>query len=275
MIAASESEAEALAHERTPLLFSSSPRISTETSTDDDSKNLKPLVPELGLPENDVACVKSGHGQGSSKGFGGVVAVMLLGSLRVLELWLFISSCHLSSASQKKCGNPIQLMIGLAIRCLHLECGQYYYPCHVGDHLLWARESWKPKLVGCVILLCHLRHPTCRMLFDESAISHPFPILDVWLKEIDPFGPNHLVWKTERYIWSQGSADRRLCVICHRDRLIVCYYILAYEEECWRPSSGVGRTLWEVVAARAICGMGGAGMHVIVSILIAGIYCVA
>lgn len=84
MIAASESEAEALAHERTPLLFSSSPRISTESSTDDDSKNLKPLVPEVGLPtENDVACVKSGHGQGSSKGFGGVVAVMLLGSLRV------------------------------------------------------------------------------------------------------------------------------------------------------------------------------------------------
>lgn len=36
--------------------------------------------------------------------------------------------------------------------------------------------------------------------------------------------------------------------------------------------SGLGRNLWEVVAARAVCGMGGAGMQVIVSILIAGIY---
>lgn len=81
MIAASESETEALAHEQTPLLCSSSPRrISTEVSTDDDSENLKPLLPDLGIPENDVACVKSGHGAGSSKGFGGVVAVMLLGS---------------------------------------------------------------------------------------------------------------------------------------------------------------------------------------------------
>lgn len=88
MIATSEPETEALAHERTPLLCTPSPIISTGTSTedDDDSEVLKPLGPELGLPENDVACAASGHDEDSSKGFGGVVAVMLLGSLRLLEL---------------------------------------------------------------------------------------------------------------------------------------------------------------------------------------------
>lgn len=84
MIAASESETEPLAHERTPLLCSPSPIISTRTSTDDDSENLKPVGSELGLPENDVACAKSGHDEGSSKGFGAVVAVMLLGSLETV-----------------------------------------------------------------------------------------------------------------------------------------------------------------------------------------------
>lgn len=86
MIAASESETEVLAHERTPLLCSPSPIISTGTLPDDDSDDLKPVETELGLPENDGACAKSGHGEGSSKGFGGVVAVMLLGSLRLLNL---------------------------------------------------------------------------------------------------------------------------------------------------------------------------------------------
>lgn len=87
MIAASESETEALADERTPLLCTPSPIISTGTSTeDDDSEVLKQVGPELGLPENDVACAASGHDEGSSKGFGGVLAVMLLGSLRLLEL---------------------------------------------------------------------------------------------------------------------------------------------------------------------------------------------
>lgn len=90
MIATSESEADALAHERTPLLCSPSPIISTGTSTtddDDDSEDLKTVETELGLPENDLTyCAKSGRGEGSPKGFEGVVAVMLLGSLRLPEL---------------------------------------------------------------------------------------------------------------------------------------------------------------------------------------------
>lgn len=101
MIAASESEAEALAHERTPLLCSPSPIISTGTSTENDSENLKPVETELGLPENDVACAKSGHSEGSSKGFRGVVAVMLLGSLRLLNFDYLYHHEHLSSAHGK------------------------------------------------------------------------------------------------------------------------------------------------------------------------------
>lgn len=84
MIATPESESAVLAHERTPLICSPSPIISTETSIED-SDNLKPVETGLGLPENDVACAKSGYGEGSSKGFGGVVAVMLLGSLSLLN----------------------------------------------------------------------------------------------------------------------------------------------------------------------------------------------
>lgn len=114
MIATSESETEALAHERTPLLLCSpSPIISTGTSTDDDgdSEDLKPVVgPELGLPEtgNDVvACVKSRHDEDSSKGFGSVVAVMLLGSFETClnTVIYFISTCHtflLLSRGKKK-----------------------------------------------------------------------------------------------------------------------------------------------------------------------------
>lgn len=84
MITAPESESAALAHERTPLLCSPSPIISTRTSIDD-SDHLKPVETRLGLPANDVACAKSGTGAGPSKGFGGVVAVMLLGSLSLLN----------------------------------------------------------------------------------------------------------------------------------------------------------------------------------------------
>lgn len=280
MIATSVSETEALAHERTPLLCSPSPIISTGTSTtdDDDSEDLKPVETELGLPENDVACcAKSGHGEGSPKGFGGIVAVMLLGSLRLPKLWLFISSLPSFFCSREEIWKSLfNWWSVLVIRCLHLQCRQYPYPCHVGDYLIRARESWEPKLVGCVILLCHLRHPTSRMLLNQSAnIFIRSPFLIFWIKEIDPCWPqsssmeNWAIYMAERPCWSPP-----ICYLPSGPPYRMLWHI-GWWRECWRLSSGVGRNLWEVVAARAVCGMGGAGMHVIVSILIAGIYCLA
>lgn len=78
MIAATEPESPALANERSPLLCS--PPIAG-TSTVSNSDGLNPL----GLPENDVACAKSGIGR-SSDGFKGVLAVMLLGSFESAKL---------------------------------------------------------------------------------------------------------------------------------------------------------------------------------------------
>lgn len=73
--------------------------------------------------------------------------------------------------------------------------------------------------------ICAIQPAVCYLMNRQIFIRSP--ILDVQIKEIDPFGPNHLVWKTERYIWPKGGADHRLCVICHRDRLLVCDDILA------------------------------------------------
>lgn len=82
MIAATESESPTLAHERTPLICSPPPPIIAGTSSTNDPDDLKPVVTTgLTLPENHVACAKSGIGGGSSDGFRGVVAVMLLGPL--------------------------------------------------------------------------------------------------------------------------------------------------------------------------------------------------
>ena len=90
MIAATESESPALAHERTPLIFSPPPPIIAGTSSTNDPDGLKPVVTTgLTLPENHVACAKSGIGGGSSDGFRGVVAVMLLGSLSLLKILRF------------------------------------------------------------------------------------------------------------------------------------------------------------------------------------------
>lgn len=134
MIAATESKSAALAHERTPLLSSPPPIISSGTSTDN-SDDLKPVETGLGLPENNVACAKSGIGGGSSKGFRGVVAVMLLGSLSLFNIYRLYHHVIFSSVHGKH-RKPAQLMIRLVIRCLHLQCRQYPCPCHVGDHLL-------------------------------------------------------------------------------------------------------------------------------------------
>lgn len=84
MIAATDP---ALAHERTPLLCNPPPPpIIAGTSSTDDPGDLKPVATTgPGLPENDVACAKSGIGGESSDGFRGVVAVMLLGSLSSAE----------------------------------------------------------------------------------------------------------------------------------------------------------------------------------------------
>ena len=86
MIAATESESTALAYERTPLLSSPSPIISAGTSTDN-SDDLKPVGTGVELPQNNIACAKSRIGGGLSTGFGGVVAVMLLGSLSLLNIY--------------------------------------------------------------------------------------------------------------------------------------------------------------------------------------------
>lgn len=90
MIAATELESAALAHERTPLIYSPPPPIIARTSSTNDPDGLKPVVTTgLTLPENHDACAKSGIGGGSSDGFKGVVAVMLLGSLSLLKILRF------------------------------------------------------------------------------------------------------------------------------------------------------------------------------------------
>lgn len=86
MIAATESESAALANERTPLLSSPPPIISPGSSTDN-SDDLKSVETGVELPQNDVACAKSRIDGGPLTGFGGVVAVMLLGSLSLLNLY--------------------------------------------------------------------------------------------------------------------------------------------------------------------------------------------
>lgn len=133
MIAATEAESPALAHERTPLLCSPPPPIISGTSSTNNSDDSKPVpTAGLGLHGKDVDCAKSGIGGGSSDGFKGVVAVMLLGSLSLLK--------HLRFNHHGKYQGPFKL-IRLVSRCLHLQCRQYYYSCHVRDHLLSARES--------------------------------------------------------------------------------------------------------------------------------------
>ena len=110
-------------------------------------------------------------------------------------------------------------------------------------------QSW--LVVSYSFAVCAIQPAVCNLL-NHCQIYIQFSFFWYWIERLILFGPNHLVWKTERYIWPQGRADRRLCIICHRYRLIVRYGTLAW----WRNNGRHGRENANalVVASEERCG---------------------
>lgn len=130
--------------------------------------------------------------------------------------------------------------------------------------------SWLVVTYG--LAMCAIQPMVCQWLYPDS-LCRTIPFWCENLKSLSDSMANWAISMVENPPWLSLTLFSPWAVRFGTSRLARMLSPLDMQlrrGKCWYILSGAGRTLWQVVAGRAIGGIGGAGMTSLVSIIIAG-----